>query len=96
MCEQLHEELGNPVPSWLHLPVLINQRGTKLSKQAHSQAIDDRLAAVNLDVALQLLGQNPPADAARLQPAELIRWATETWRPERLPRQSEYAGFIAW
>jgi glutamyl-Q tRNA(Asp) synthetase len=94
--EQLHELLGSPPPTWLHLPVLLNQRSTKLSKQAHALPVDQTKASVNLDMALQLLGQNPPADASRMPPAELITLACDQWRPEKLPAEQTFSTFIGW
>ena len=94
--QQLHEWLGNKSPAWLHLPVLLNQGNTKLSKQAHSQPIDNAQPSVNLAIALQLLGQNPPNHASSMAPSELTRWASEHWQPEHLPREQTFSTFIGW
>ncbi len=74
---------GLPTPSWLHVPVAINPRGDKLSKQTQARAIDgDPLAA--LGAAWQFLDQ-PMPDAAPASPAEFWRHAIRAWSPSRIP-----------
>jgi|GEM_PF-6167641 len=80
----------------MHLPVLLNQRNTKLSKQAHSQPIDNSQPSLNLAIALQLLGQNPPNHARSMVASELTQWATENWQPTQLPREQTFSTFIGW
>ena len=94
--QQLHGWLGGPSPSWLHLPVLLNQRNTKLSKQARSQPIDNTQASSNLATALQLLGQNLPNSAEKMRASELTQWATEHWTPSQLPGEQTFSTFIGW
>ena len=94
--QQLHQWLGSKSPAWMHLPVLLNQRNTKLSKQAHSQPIDNAQASANLAIALQLLGQKPPNHASSMAASELTQWATEHWQPSQLPREQTYSTFVGW
>jgi len=94
--QHLHELLNQRSPAWLHLPVLLNSRGRKLSKQAHSLAVDDKQANTNLDIALQLLGQSPPAEAMRMPVAELMSWAIDHWQPARLPTSPAWTDFYGW
>ena len=94
--QQLHGWLGAKSPAWLHLPVVLNQRSTKLSKQAHSQPIDDSQASLNLATALQLLGQQVPKEAPRQPVSELMQWATAHWQPAALPSEQTFSTFIGW
>ena len=94
--QHLHGALDSNPPDWLHLPVLLNSRGTKLSKQAHSLPIDDSLASQSLITALQLLGQNPPDSALGTPPAEIVDWATQHWKPQNIPAQPNFQHFYAW
>jgi glutamyl-Q tRNA(Asp) synthetase len=59
----------------LHVPVAVNARGEKLSKQAAARPIDARRAAEEIGAALAFLGQ-PPArsleEAARQWDPALI------------------------
>lgn len=77
---QIHLQrlLGCATPSYLHLPVAVNARGEKLSKQ--TQAAD--VGAADLPKALGFLGLQAPAGMA---PRELLEWATSRWAPSRLP-----------
>ena len=94
--QQLHGWLDSAPPAWLHLPVLLNQRHSKLSKQAHSLPVDDTRASLNLSIALQLLSQRPPDDAEHWSPQEIMDWAIQYWRPHRLPREQSFSTFVGW
>ena len=94
--QQLHRLLGTRPPVWLHLPVLLNERSTKLSKQAHSLPIEDSKAYENLHIALQLLGQRPPEQGKNQNAAQLIDWAINHWQPSRLPASETFETFFGW
>lgn len=91
----LHKLLNLPPPSYLHLPVVINKSGTKLSKQAHAQPLDSAHPSQNLHLLLQLLQQAPPDSLVKANPVELLAWAIEHWQPHALPATPELAGYIA-
>jgi len=91
----LHQLLGLPVPAYLHLPVLLNRRGTKLSKQAHALALDNTQPAQNLHLLLQLLHQSPPNELQFEPPAKILAWAIRHWRAKALPKTPELTGYIA-
>ena len=92
----LMERLGLPAPSHLHVPVVAARGGAKLSKrggaaQVHAQAPPARNAA-NLAIALDLLGQAPPAmDAVD----ELLAWAIHHWRVEAIPHGETMANWTS-
>lgn len=94
--QHLHTVLGSTPPAWLHLPVLLNQQHTKLSKQSHSLPVDNQLPSTNLNIGLQLLGQNPPPDAHRMPAAELVSWACAHWQPTTLPVEETFSTFVGW
>lgn len=81
---QIHLQrlLELPVPRYLHIPVLVDQHGEKLSKQTLARPIHADDAASLLDPLLALLGQ-PPSGRGSLA-ARLQRAATQ-WDPTRLP-----------
>lgn len=81
----LYRLLGAPAPGWLHLP-LATQGGHKLSKQNHAPALDKRRPEMPLWQALAFLGQLPPPDLAGAGVAELLAWARQHWRLERVPK----------
>ncbi|HCW88515.1 MAG TPA: tRNA glutamyl-Q(34) synthetase GluQRS, partial [Marinobacter sp.] len=59
--QQIFRALGNEPPAWLHIPVILNSEGQKLSKQTHAPAIDNQQPGTNLLRALRALGQHPPS-----------------------------------
>jgi glutamyl-Q tRNA(Asp) synthetase len=85
---QIHLQrlLGLPTPYYAHVPVAVNKRGEKLSKQTLAPPLDVRKAGPELWRALSFLGQAPPAPLASAALEELWRWALRTWRIGRVPR----------
>ena len=53
--------LGVPTPAYLHVPVVVNQQGEKLSKQTGATALDTGTPLVALMQAAQHLGLHPCA-----------------------------------
>lgn len=85
----LQKLLGLPtVPTlrYAHLPVAVNARGEKLSKQTYAPAITARHAAETLNSALAFLGQAPPAGLVGADAAEILGWARAHWNIRAVPR----------
>ncbi|QSP95956.1 tRNA glutamyl-Q(34) synthetase GluQRS [Marinobacter salinisoli] len=78
--QQIYRALGAQPPAWLHIPVILNEQGQKLSKQTHAPALDNNRAAGNLAEALQALGQNPPGHLAAAGVDAVLEWAMSHWR----------------
>jgi glutamyl-Q tRNA(Asp) synthetase len=83
---QIHLQnlLGLSTPAYAHLPVVVNARGEKLSKQTGARAIDIHQAVPLLHRTLALLGQAPPAEALDGELDALWRWAIAHWRPQAI------------
>ncbi len=79
--------LGLAAPRYAHLPVALDARGQKLSKQSRAAPVDRARPAAALWPALRFLGQDPPADLARATAAEIWKWALAHWRLKRVPRR---------
>ena len=77
---QIFQALGSRVPQFLHIPVMRNPQGQKLSKQNHAPALDNTRASANLLAALDALGQQPPSRLASQSPAGILTWARMHWR----------------
>lgn len=86
--------LTGSVPRYAHIPVLVDRTGRKLSKQTRANAVDARSAASNLQLALALLGHDPPRDLRGAEPTELLAWATAHWNLARVPRGVTNAEFV--
>ncbi len=82
--QQIYRALGATPPRWLHIPVICNSQGQKLSKQTHAPALNDETPALNLVQALAALGQEPPESLATLPPEQVLEWAQQHWRREAI------------
>lgn len=89
-ARQIHLQrlLGLPTPEYLHIPVVTNAAGQKLSKQTLAPAIGAADACRLLRDALAHLGQSlqGPAYFAYATPAELLAIAAQSWKVDRIPK----------
>lgn len=87
-ARQIHLQrlLGLATPRYAHLPVAIDARGQKLSKQTLAAAIDAADAPAPIVRALGFLGQAPPEALNRASVAEVWAWARTHWDIARVPR----------
>ncbi|MEW5943953.1 MAG: tRNA glutamyl-Q(34) synthetase GluQRS [Pseudomonadota bacterium] len=83
----LQRLLGLPTPSYLHLPVVVNEEGEKLSKQTLAPAVGGANPVPLLARVLAFLGQQPPAELTEADPDSFWRWAVANWRTEKIPRR---------
>ena len=80
----LQQVLGLPCPDYLHVPIIIDQHGYKLSKQTQATAVNlTRPQGVIFEL-LGLLKQNPPSELQHASVTELLDWAIEHWNIECL------------
>ncbi|HET7557360.1 MAG TPA: tRNA glutamyl-Q(34) synthetase GluQRS [Rhodanobacteraceae bacterium] len=77
--------LGLREPAYLHLPVLLDAGGAKLSKSEGAAAIDADDPLPALRTALRLLGVPGPALGAS-EPESLLHDASDVFDPRMLPR----------
>lgn len=84
--QQIFRAFSAAYPHWLHIPVILNDQGQKLSKQTHALALDNAHPGHNLFRALRTLGQQPPAELQWSDPDSILAWACEHWRRDRIPR----------
>ena len=83
----LQRVLGLSPPCYAHLPVLIEENGTKLAKSARSVRVRGDAARSGLLAIFTLLNLQPPTqlDAASLD--EMWAWGFEHWDITRVPRR---------
>ena len=77
----LQQLLGFATPSYLHLPLVNNADGVKLSKQTGANALDYRKASQSLLAALRHLGQQPLVELKKSDSKSILKWACEHWDP---------------
>lgn len=86
----LYQQLQQPVPSYLHLPLALNHQGNKLSKQNHAPPLpggDPRPVLVD---ALRFLRQPLPECWQDLDLPLLLRFAVENWTLTTIPASGVY------
>ena len=81
----LQRALGLPTPRYLHLPLLLDAQGRKLSKSAAAAPIDPCAPLPALRAAWARLGQPAQALAAARSVPELLERAVQQFDPARLP-----------
>jgi len=77
----LQAALGLPMPRMLHLPLLVEPEGEKLSKSRRALAVDPASAPAVLTRILSLLRHAPPSGLHNAPVAEQLSWATGAWNP---------------
>ena len=75
----LQRLLGYPQPHYMHLPIAVNERGEKLSKQTLAAPVDAANPVPTLLRTLQFLRQEPPAELADNSVGEILDWAIARW-----------------
>jgi glutamyl-Q tRNA(Asp) synthetase len=87
---QIHLQrlLGFPTPHYLHIPVIENDSGQKLSKQTGAAGLQIHRAAPTLLAALSALGQSPPEELVRADLPDIWSWALLHWDISQLSGQS--------
>ena len=75
----LYEALDAPAPSYLHVPLVYNHSGQKLSKQTGAPALDDRQASANIAQAMRALNHGLPGSLAEAPVKEQLAWGIENW-----------------
>ncbi len=80
----LQRLLGLPTPRYMHLPVAMDERGEKLSKQTLAAPVECAHPRDTWWRVLSFLRQAPPPEL-RAEPVEaILRWAVANWRPQQL------------
>lgn len=80
----LQQLLGLPTPSYLHVPLIIDSHGCKLSKQTLAEAVTMQNTAIVMFQLLELLKQQPPVELKQASCSEILEWAVQNWNPEPL------------
>lgn len=81
----LQRLLGLPTPLYLHLPVLVNGAGEKLSKQTLAPALVEGNEVRMLCFVLHCLGQELPPQCGQMHLPELWDWALKHWTVSKIP-----------
>ena len=80
--------LGFRTPEYMHIPLVNNIDGSKLSKQTGATPIKISQAGTMLYDALTHLGQSPPSELASANPQEILGWAIDHWDSSQIPAET--------
>ena len=78
----------------MHLPLVTNRRGEKLSKQTFAAPVSQFNVLSQLVAALRFLGQNPPQALLDSNLETFWRWAVQHWQTDRIPLSGAPVGFF--
>lgn len=81
----LYQQLGWPVPEYVHLPLALNEQGDKLSKQNHAPALPEGDPRPVLIRALQFMNQDVTKEWQDLSLEALLEKAVANWSLSRVP-----------
>lgn len=76
----LQQLLNLPTPEYMHVPVIVDEHGYKLSKQTRATAVDLTAPHQVIFDLLKLLKQNPPPELQNASVRELIDWGIAHWQ----------------
>ena len=82
----LQQLLGYNTPYYCHIPVIVDNQGSKLSKQTFAQAVSTENPSKTLFLLLTLLRQDPASKLKNASVAEILSWAIEHWQPKQLKK----------
>lgn len=82
----LLRSLGLPVPTYAHLPLVIDAAGNKLSKQTDAAPVSRDAPPRALCAALAFLGQRPPPELCDGTAREIITWGITHWSLDKVPK----------
>jgi len=85
--QQTHiiNQLGLKQPIFGHIPVIVDNRGHKLSKHSKPESIDVTDPASNLYFCLARLGQNPPMELQYQTVTFVLQWGIDHWDINLIP-----------
>lgn len=75
----LQRALSYQEMSYAHIPIIVDEEGQKLSKQAFAPSIETARASQAIYKALTFLGQAPPAEIEKESPKSQLQWAIGSW-----------------
>ncbi len=80
----LQQLLGYRQPQYLHIPIVKNALGDKLSKQTGAEALDHSCKNVLLTKALAVLGQQVDTEMEGASSTEILNVAIQNWEPDNI------------
>ena len=82
----LQKVLGFKTPKYAHIPIILNDKGHKLSKQNFATPIEPKDGNNLIFQSLKYLGQKPPPPMNRASTDEQLQWAISNWDIHAIPK----------
>ncbi|WPU22288.1 tRNA glutamyl-Q(34) synthetase GluQRS [Cedecea neteri] len=87
----LYQQFGWPVPGYIHLPLALNEQGSKLSKQNHAPALPQGDPRPMLVDALRFLNQQVADGWQDLTLERLLEQAVMNWSLNNVPVNTSFS-----
>ena len=72
--------------SYAHIPIIVDEKGQKLSKQSFAPSIETDKASQAIYKALTFLGQAPPLEIEKESPKSQLQWAIASWNSQEVAK----------
>ena len=82
----LQKCLKYTTPDYIHIPLVVDCSGQKLSKQNFAKSIIDGRENETLWIALKWLQQNPPQELRQESVTKILNWGIAHWDLSKLPK----------
>ena len=83
----LHRLLDLRLPEYCHVPIVVDRKGQKLSKQSRADAVEEANLARVIRRVLEMLNHPPPPGLASVPAHAILEWGIENWNLEKLSKQ---------
>ena len=80
------QQFNLAIPSYSHIPIIVNQEGQKLSKQTYAAALLPEHANANLYYSLVALGQTPNPSLLNTPVSNILEWGISHWNIHKVPQ----------
>ncbi len=85
----LSKQIQLPIPRFLHIPIIVNKQGQKLSKQTGAEAVTAHNKSAVLVQALNDLGQLTPNGIENESLKQIWSWAIQHWNVNYIPKTKQ-------
>ncbi len=82
----IQQQLDLARPEYMHIPLIVDAQGKKLSKQTQAEAVSAQNPGQTLWHLLQKLNQQPPTELKHASAQALLDWAIPHWQADKLKK----------
>ncbi|WP_198246467.1 tRNA glutamyl-Q(34) synthetase GluQRS [methane-oxidizing endosymbiont of Gigantopelta aegis] len=82
----IQQQLDLAQPEYMHIPLIVDSHGIKLSKQTQAEAVSAHNPGQTLWHLLQKLNQHPPSELKHASAQDVLDWAIPHWQVDKLKK----------